>query len=231
MYYITGVSSGLGKALTETLLSKGKSVTGIGRNNSIEHANYTFQKCDLKSTESLSNLVLEVDQEECILINNAGMIGEIDRYSNSDHKQLQEVMQVNTISPMELSKTLYSQLNEKNNFTLVNISSGAANRAIPSWAAYCASKSALNMMTEAFFLEEKELGHTPSIFCVSPGVIDTAMQTQIRNSSIEKFSAIENFKKMKREGELFSPDEAAARLLKLIKTSSTDNVFFDLREV
>ena len=231
MYYITGVSSGLGKALAETVLSEGKSVTGIGRNNSIGHLNYSFLKCDLKSLDSISQLQLEADQEECILINNAGMIGEIDRYSNSDLHQLQEVMQVNTISPMEFAKKMYSQLKKKDNFTLVNISSGAANRAIPSWAAYCASKAALNMMSEAFYLEEKELGHLPNVFCVSPGVIDTSMQTQIRNASVEKFSSVENFKKMKNEGELYSPKEAAERLLKLLKTNSNNTIIFDLREI
>jgi len=231
MYYITGVSSGLGKALAEMLLLEGKSVTGIGRNNSIEHINYSFQKCDFKNLSEVSQLQLKVDQEECILINNAGMIGDIDRYSNSDNHQLQEVMQVNTISPMELAKKIYSQLNKKDNFTLVNISSGAANRAIPSWAAYCASKAALNMMSETFSLEEKELGHSPNVYCVSPGVIDTPLQTQIRNSSIEKFSSVENFKRMKNEGELYSPNEAAERLLKLLKTKSKNTVFFNLREV
>ena len=231
MYYITGVSSGLGKAVAEMLLSKGKNVTGIGRNNTIAHTNYSFRKCDLKSLDSIVKLELEIDQEECILINNAGMIGDINRFSNTNNKQLQEVMQVNAISPMELAKKIYSQLEQKNNFTLVNISSGAAKRAIPSWAAYCASKAALNMMSEAFFLEEKELGHLPKVFCVAPGVIDTSMQTQIRNSSIENFSSIETFKRMKNEGELYSPDEAAERLLNLIKSCSDDTVFYDLREV
>ncbi len=231
MYYITGVSSGLGKALSEKLLSEGEKVTGIGRNNSIEHSNYSFLHCDLRNHSSVSQLKLEVDQQECILINNAGMIGTIDRFSNSDHQLLQEVMQVNTISPMELAKNFYSQLKEKDNFTLVNISSGAANKAIPSWAAYCASKAALNMMSETFFLEEKELGHSPKIFCVAPGVIDTSMQEQIRNSSSEQFSSVENFKRMKAEGELFTPEEAANRLLCLINSKQKDTIFFDLREV
>ena len=231
MYYITGVSSGLGKALAEKLLSEGQKVTGIGRNNSIEHSNYSFLHCDLRNHTSVSQLKLEVDQQECILINNAGMMGTIDRFSNSDHQLLQEVMQVNTISPMELAKNFYSQLKNKNNFTLVNISSGAANKAIPSWAAYCASKAALNMMTEAFFLEEKELGNLPNIFCVAPGVIDTSMQTQIRNSSKEQFSSVENFKRMKNEGELFSPSEAADKLLRLLNSNPKETIFFDLREV
>ena len=231
MYYITGVSSGLGKAVAEKLLSEGQKVTGIGRNNSIEHSNYSFLHCDLRNHASVTQLKLEVDQQECILINNAGMMGTIDRFSNSDHQLLQEVMQVNTISPMELAKNFYSQLKNKNNFTLVNISSGAAKKAIPSWAAYCASKAALSMMTEAFFLEEKELGKLPNIFCVAPGVIDTSMQTQIRNSSKEQFSSVENFKRMKNEGELFSPSEAADKLLRLLNSNTKETIFFDLREV
>ena len=187
MYYITWVSSGLGKALVEQLLSEGKKVTGVGRNNSIQHNNYIFLHCDLKNHSDVSKLQLEVDQEECILVNNAGMIGTIDRFSNSNPQLLKEVMQVNTISPMELAKNLYAQLKKKDRFTLINISSGAANKAIPSWAAYCASKAALNMMSETFFLEEKELGHSPKIFCVAPGVITPPCKSKLETLHLNNF--------------------------------------------
>lgn len=231
MYYVTGVSRGLGKAIAELLLSQNYFVTGIGRNNSIEHSNFTFVECDLSNPASIKQLDLDIDQDECVLINNAGMIGEIDRYSFSHDDLLQQVLQVNTVAPMELAKCIYRQLTNKGKFKLVNISSGAANRAIPSWAAYCASKAALNMMTEAFYLEEQELGHSPKVYSVAPGVIDTAMQEQIRNTSKSQFSAVENFKKMNEDGQLFSAKEAATLLLKLINGSFDGQIFHDLRQV
>ena len=122
-------------------------------------------------------------------------------------------------------------MSNKADFILVNISSGAANRAIPSWASYCASKAALNILTEALYLEEKEKGIDLKAFAVAPGVIDTGMQEQIRSASPEQFSAVDNFRKMKADGVLFSAEEAALKLDALLKSDFTGEINHDLRNV
>ncbi|MBL1279965.1 MAG: SDR family NAD(P)-dependent oxidoreductase [Fluviicola sp.] len=229
MYIVTGVSKGLGKAVVELLLEKGETVLGIGRNSVIEHKNYSFQRCDLSNSEQVENLKLSIPNELVTLINNAGIIGEIKRLSDQKHPDLATVLQINTVAPMLLMQKIYQAVEKKDSFTLVNISSGAANKAIPSWAGYCASKAALNMLTEAFYLEELEKGNSPKVFAISPGVIDTEMQVQIRRASENDFSAVENFKKMKEDDQLFSPKEAAKRLLNLLSSPNYTGVFHDLR--
>src|SRR5690606_16985856 len=116
-------------------------------------------------------------------------------------------------------------------FSLVNISSGAANRAIPSWAGYCASKAALNMLTETFYLEELEKGNNPIVYAVAPGVIDTDMQVQIRSSLQSDFSSVDNFKALKSNKSLFTPKEAAVKLLYLLEKPFDGEVFQDLRKL
>ena len=132
---------------------------------------------------------------------------------------------------MILLRNIYANMSNKSDFTLVNISSGAANRAIPSWAAYCASKAALNMLTETFYLEEKEKGVEIKVYAVAPGVIDTGMQEQIRSASPEQFSAVDNFKQMKKEGVLFTPEEAALKLELLLNSDFSGETKYDLRNV
>tara|TARA_R110002072_G_scaffold302779_2_gene488653 strand:+ start:13197 stop:13904 length:708 start_codon:yes stop_codon:yes gene_type:complete len=231
MYIITGVSKGLGKAIAELLLDKGELVTGIGRNSTIEHDNYTFQKCDLTNSLEIENLTFDLLEEAVILINNAGIIGEIKRLSDKKKLDLDSILQVNTIAPMLLAHKIYQKIENKDSFTLVNISSGAANRAIPSWAGYCASKAALNMLTESFYLEEREKGNHPKVYAVSPGVIDTDMQVQIRSSKKSDFSSVDNFIGMKEENQLFTPQEAALRLIQLLNAADFDSIFYDLRQV
>ena len=227
MYVVTGVSKGLGKAIVEELLIAGESVIGIGRKNSIEHKNYQFIECDLSVKNAVNSLSLGLKGEEIVLINNAGIIGEINRLSQQKSLDLNTILQVNSIAPMELAHKLYSQINEKDNFSLINISSGAANKSIPSWGAYCASKAALNMLTENFYLEELELGNHPTVMAVSPGVIDTDMQVNIRATSKDNFSAVQNFIAMKEGNDLFSPKEAAKRLLNIINSHNKEQgVFF-----
>lgn len=232
IYIITGVSRGMGQTIAKNYLNQGFKVIGVGRCHGIEHPNFLFRECDLSDVESARQLFVNQKFEEPItLINNAGIIGSIRRMSEQDGLDLEAVMAVNVVSPMLLTKNIYSNMSNKADFTLVNISSGAANRAIPSWAAYCASKAALNMLTNTFYLEEQEKGIDLKVYAVSPGVIDTGMQEQIRSVPEKQFSAVGNFKKMKEEGVLFSVEEAALKLAVLLKLDFTGKVNHDLRKV
>jgi len=229
MIFITGVSRGLGKAIAELYLSKGERVTGIGRSAQIEHENFVFIQCDLSDLDAVRDLTFDELDEPVTLINNAGIIGDINRISDMETSDVDLVLTVNVSAPVMLTRKIYASVADKDLFTLVNISSGAAKRAIPSWASYCASKAALNMHTETFFLEEQEKGNAPRVYAVAPGVVDTGMQTQIRSANPENFSALENFKSLKEEGKLFSSEEAANRLFQLLRSDYVGDVFHDLR--
>lgn len=231
MIFITGVSRGLGKAIAEWYLSKGEKVTGIGRSTDLAHENFSFISCDLSDLNAVRNLQFDSFSEEVVLINNAGIIGEIKRLSDMETVDVDYVLTVNVSAPVVLTQQMYRQVENKDLFTLVNISSGAANRAIPSWASYCASKAALNLHTETFFLEEQEKGNHPKVYCVAPGVIDTGMQDQIRSANPDNFSSSENFHTLKNEDKLFSPAEAAERLARLVASEYDQEIFYDLRNV
>ena len=231
MFIVTGVSKGLGQAIVSALLKEGVNVIGIGRSHQFKDPKFSFIECDLSNIESIKRIKLPVFKGPLTLINNAGILGNIKRLSDQKALDIAEVLLVNTIAPAELTNVVYNSLESKQHFRLVNISSGAANSAIPSWAAYCASKAALNMLTEAFFMEEKEKGNDIVAYAVSPGVIDTEMQHQIRSANPSAFSAVQKFINFKDQEELFSPKEAAKRLLLLLKRPFVQEIRFDLRNI
>lgn len=231
MIIVTGVSRGVGKAVAELYLEKGYEVIGLGRTNVLEHENYSFFQLDLADSTALKSFDLSWIKDSVTLINNAGIIGNISRISDQVDWDLSDVLQVNTIAPMELAKKVYEKCASSEDFTLVNISSGAANRAIPSWAAYCASKAALNMLSETFYLEEKEQNRNIKVYAVAPGVIDTDMQKKIRSTDPSEFSALQNFIDLKENDQLFSPEECADRLFSLLNKSYSGEVFYDLRNI
>ncbi|XOV66021.1 MAG: SDR family NAD(P)-dependent oxidoreductase [Fluviicola sp.] len=230
MYIVTGVSRGLGKGIVEALLAKKKAVMGIGRSNPFGN-DIQFLECDLGDAAAIKALKFPMFEGEVTLINNAGVIGEIKRISEQVTSDLEHVMQVNVFAPMTLTRKLYASLEKDQSFVLVNISSGAANRSIPSWSAYCASKAALNRLTENFYLEEMERNQEVRAYAVAPGVIDTGMQVEIRSAAADDFSQKDNFVQLKEEGKLFSPEEAAHRLIQLLEKPFSGDVFQDLRNV
>ena len=97
---------------------------------------------------------------------------------------------------------------------ILNISSGAANKAIASWSTYCATKSALDSLT-AVINEEKH--QNLKILSISPGVVDTNMQEEIRNANPKNFPLHQNFVDYYNHNELISPKLAAHKLLKIMK--------------
>ena len=231
-YIITGVSRGIGKALAEHFLSKNQSVIGIGRTNSIQNPNFQFIELDLLDSSAIQNFQLPTtENEEIILINNAGIIGDIERISSMKADSIDEIMQVNVVAPIKLTRKVSEFCGNSKQFTLVNISSGAGKRPIPSWAGYCASKAAIDLFSQTFLLEEQELGKKTRVYSVSPGVIDTDMQVQIRATDESSFSSLENFQKLKSEQKLETPERIALKLDILLNIPYSNNVLIALNGI
>ena len=74
----------------------------------------------------------------------------------SDKKTNEEILReynLNIISPTLLSRKFINNYSD-NKKLLINIGSGAANKAIASWSTYCATKSGLDMLTEVIQKEK-----------------------------------------------------------------------------
>lgn len=231
-YIITGVSRGIGKALAEHFLSKNHSVIGIGRSCSLFHPNFHFVELDLLDSDAIEKFQLpSTESKEIVLINNAGIIGNIERISSMKADGIDEIMQINVIAPIKLTRKISEFCGNKKQFTLVNISSGAGKRPIPSWAGYCASKAAIDLFSQTFLLEERELGKSTKVYSVAPGVIDTDMQVQIRATDENSFSSLENFQKLKSEQKLETPERIALKLDKLLSIPYSDEVLIALNDI
>jgi benzil reductase ((S)-benzoin forming) len=213
IHIITGTYSGIGYALANFYLNKGDRVIGISRHNKINHEKFSFVECDLSDKQQLHNLDLhqfaEKENLPVRLINNAGIIGDIKRASELTLTHYADMSMLNIVAPQFLSSLVLQTFGFSNVDTIVNITSGAGERSVPSWGAYCASKAAINLFAETLMEEIKELGHKTRVFNIAPGVVDTNMQKNIRNSDEDNFSSYDSFVALKENGELRSPEEVA----------------------
>ncbi|UPT65905.1 MAG: SDR family NAD(P)-dependent oxidoreductase [Sphingobacteriales bacterium JAD_PAG50586_3] len=236
IYYITGTSRGIGKALAEHILSlPDTKVIGLARHQTIQHANYKHVDIDLSNTSFTANFYFEQHAEatEIVLVNNSGVIGDIARFGSINNDKIVEAMHVNLIAPFILSNNFvkaYQGLTIP--LTILNISSGAARNPVDAWGAYCTSKAGVDMFSKVLSLEQEIVGRK-NLRCLSlaPGIIDTQMQDAIRATNPADFSRHADFVAFKEEGKLVTPVNLAPMIVKALAKQDYDSVTIDLREL
>jgi NAD(P)-dependent dehydrogenase (short-subunit alcohol dehydrogenase family) len=179
-WLITGVSSGLGRALAEHVLDRGDTVVGTLRRAS-EAAEFE----ELAPGRSLA-LVLDLTDEAAVpgvvgqaaaraggldvLVNNAGysLVGAVEETSPAEAAQ---IMATNFFAPLRLTQTVLPLFREQGHGVIVNVASVAATIGYPLTAMYSASKSALAAWSDALAAEVAGFG--VRVTCVEPGGLRT----------------------------------------------------------
>ncbi len=214
--FITGTSRGLGKAIAQEFLDGGFSIVGISRSCSIEHPNYSHKYLDLSDIEKLRQFEFEIEdrQESIVLINNAGTLGEVKPFFSLKEETIIHSIQLNYTAPLILISKLYNATcNQRAKKFVLNIGTGAANRAMDGWSLYCSSKAALQMFDEVISKENKM--HAKQLWNrnLKPGVIDTEMQSQIRESEERNFSSKQVFLDYFKNNDLQTAQQTARLIL------------------
>ncbi len=238
-YFITGTSSGIGKALAEILAENPENeITGFARTDTMDYTpNYAHVHADFHYPEELAKYDFPElpDAQRIVLINNAGAMSEIFRVGKLDNLKTINDFSVNILAPAVLSNNF---IRAYQNYTvpriILNVSSGAARRPVDAWSGYCAAKAGLDMLNETINLEQFFYPEQNRIkaFSVAPGVIDTRMQDNIRLADPEEFSGLQRFLDLKTNNELFSPEKAARLLLSVVeKHDSFSGTLLDVRDL
>lgn len=230
-YLITGASQGLGRALAEAILERPDThVLGISRHGTIEHPRYQHQPLDLSDIEAVEHNLSKIflprpDAQSLTLINNAGTLGEIGYVGELPNEHFQFVFDLNVVAPAMLMNTFLSTYGEQTSIprTVLNISSGAAQRPVDGWAAYCASKAALNALSETAQKEQELRGTGVRVWALAPGVVDTAMQAHIRTADVGHFSEAAKFAEYHTEGQLQTATAVAERILAWLSQSAAEH--------
>lgn len=232
-YYITGTSSGIGLALTHQVLSNDSTyVVGYSRRMAVSHHRYKHVQIDFSQQGAARGVEIPyfLNAEHVVLINNAGILGDVKPVGKIDNEQLEKTFMVNTVSPAILTNRLLSlYLSSAKKITIVNISSGAARHAVESWSGYCASKAAIDMFSLVLHAEQK-LDETSKVkvISVAPGIVDTPMQDTVRKIDPRHFPQSERFHQYKQEGMLASTEQVAKKIVELIG-NPPNNPIIDLR--
>lgn len=175
-YVITGATSGIGKALVQSLAAdnivfagyrseeKGKELENISSNIYPFYVDYSKPETVAGAAEYILSKCSKIDT----IVNIAGCVvaGPVERISINE---IRRQFDVNVFGHLEMAQRLVDILNGGK---IINVSSMASYGIFPFISPYCASKRCLDMFFNSFLIENKR---NIQVVSIKPGVIATPL--------------------------------------------------------
>jgi NAD(P)-dependent dehydrogenase (short-subunit alcohol dehydrogenase family) len=229
---VTGGAKGIGRAVAQRFASEGASVAIAGRD--MAAARRTVEEIggaacaislDATSPDQWQGAIAEIDArfgKLNLLVNSAGLT-EASTLEHASDENWRRHMDINLDGPFygcRAALPLMQRSGEPGG--IINISSLFALRPMPGFAAYCASKAALTMMSQVLALELAANGSPIRVNTVHPGGIETEMlERTLAESGMPREAALAHFVRIHPMGRMGKPEEVAAACLWLASDESS----------
>jgi len=180
---VTGAGRGIGRAVTLTLAQAGANVAALARTQSeIEETAAVIKKSGSAQAfavdvTDMSGVLGAMEKIEAalgpidVLVNNAGQLGPIGPFVDSEPGEWWRVLDVNLRGPMLCTRAVLPGMIARGRGRIVNIASGVL--PYPNLSAYVTSKTALVRFSEVLAAETRTRG--VYVFAIGPGTTHTAM--------------------------------------------------------
>ena len=182
--WITGGSTGIGKALAIKFANNGWNVAASARreellkdlNNSNENIHpYPLDVTKIDNCKSTAELIIKDLGQIDICVFGTGM-HDPQSEKKFNLEKIRKIMEVNYFGTMNSINSIYDYFSEKKSGQISIISSVAGYRGLPAAGAYCASKAALTSFAESLNFDMMQKNVRVSL--ISPGFIKTPMTDQ-----------------------------------------------------
>lgn len=179
--WLTGCTSGLGRALVPRFVEAGHTVVGGGRNAvaleelAAEFPESHFLELDVASEPSViafCEMALEATGAPELLINNAAVINQPKPLWEVPAEEFDQLTAININGVARMIRHAVPPMIQRKSGVIINLSSGWGRSVSPEVAPYCASKWAIEGLTKAL---AEELPTGLGAVALNPGVINTPM--------------------------------------------------------
>jgi NAD(P)-dependent dehydrogenase (short-subunit alcohol dehydrogenase family) len=224
---ITGVGSGIGRALAERLAGQGRHVLGVSRDlggwadRAALPAGFDVIAANLSTSEGIARAIEQIhdlvtEEGECIdiLVHCAGTVGALGPVYERTEDEIDTVLTLHAKAPLLLTTGLRDILSS--GARVLSISTRAAHATFPGVSLYAMAKHAQDSVAKSLRLEL-----APEVLVASaiPGEVDTAMQSDLRRPDPSVFALAEFFRE--NEPNLI-PVEVAVDFLSWLLTETAD---------
>lgn len=234
---ITGGGRGIGAAAAHLLASAGAAVVLAARSqDQVEAVASRIRSagakaiavpCDVANPDEIEEVVeaaLSQFDRVDILVNNAGIVWPVEQVREADPEEWAYNIVANLVGPFQVARNVLPVMLDQRYGRILNITSGAADHAVPGWSAYCAAKAGLNMLTRCLAAELQVDGVAGvTVNALAPGMVDTEMQADIRSIDTHGSNLdFSRFHQAHQQGELLTPASAARLIYWLVGPWSRD---------
>lgn len=175
---LTGCGSGIGKALALAFHHRGYVVCATARRlqtmEDLAREGIQTLALDVTNASDIQRVLAQLRLNGCTvgtLVNNAGY-GAMGPLLDLPADEWQKQFDVNVFAPMALARAVLPGMIERRSGTIVNISSVSGVMPTPFAGAYCASKAALNALSDSLRMELRPFGIR--VVTVQPGGIQSS---------------------------------------------------------
>lgn len=216
---VTGASRGLGAGLAARFAELG-GATGLCARSRIAPLSSTARTfaaaVDVADAGAVDAFAVDVVAELGpidLWINNAGALGEVVELRDLDPASAGAVVATNLLGALHgMQSFVRHRHTVGGGGVLVNISFGAANGPHRGLGAYCATKAAVQMLTDVVNDEERPTGLRA--YAVEPGAVDTDMQASLR-AAADRFPDVRILRQLHEAGLLTPPRQVVDRIAAL----------------
>lgn len=199
---ITGISRGLGRAMTEEFINLGHTVIGCARSKSAvenltnkygnSHQFSCVNVADEDSVQEWVRYTLTNYSPPDLLINNAAIINQPASVWKIDSEEFSQLIDINIKGVANVIRHFVPAMISRGSGIIVNISSGWGRSTSPQVGPYCASKWAIEGLTRAL---SQELPSGIAAIPLNPGIIHTDMLDICFGEDAKSFTPIESWTK------------------------------------
>lgn len=235
LVWISGASSGIGAALAASVPFEGAVVVDISRRGGTPGTEHL--RADLADPSSwhlvaddFSRRLDGFDGDRVVFVHNAGTLEPMVPAAAAEPAAYERAVLLNSAAPQILGQAFLRAVEGLDcEQHLLLLSSGAARSPHEGWSSYGAGKAAADQWVRAAGLEQERRKVPCRVIAVAPGVVDTAMQRQIREST--EFPSAGRFRDLYASGGLIDPADAARGIWSLLDRDLPNGSVVDLRDL